>query len=227
VTNPDDIQFRRARHGDVPAIARVLQESKPSSIWSQLGGAVTETYVCHYCTSAEALAVVAVNADTVIGACLGTTDPDRDRRNFYRQSTLTLVKVVAAEVARRPQVAHDLVRRAARSIGSAGSAVRGGLRRTEGMADSPERTTDERARGPEALIATLIVHPHAQGRGVGTALLKKTIAEMALTGTVESCRINTTADNIAAQRSMERAGFERSHRDPGQVSYVRPLHSPT
>lgn len=223
MTNADHVQFRRARNDDVPAIARVLQESKPSSIWSQLGGAVTEAYVRHYCMSAGTLAVVAVEEGTVIGACLGTTDPDHDRRNFYRESALTLVKVVAAEVAQRPRVARQLVRRAARTIGSAGSAARARLLRTDAMTDSQERMTHGRSDGSEALIATLIVRPSAQGRGVGRALLEKTIEEIALLGTAEWCRINTTVDNIPAQRSMERAGFERSPGNPGQMSYIRPL----
>jgi ribosomal protein S18 acetylase RimI-like enzyme len=90
------------------------------------------------------------------------------------------------------------------------------------MADSQERAHG-RPDGSEALISTLIVRPSAQGRGVGRALLETTIEEIALIGTAEWCRISTTADNIAAQRSMERAGFERSPGDPGQMSYVRPL----
>ena len=62
--------------------------------------------------------------------------------------------------------------------------------------------------GPEADVQTIAVAPSAQGRGVGTRLLRALTARAARSG-ARSLLLEVRADNAAAIALYEREGFER------------------
>jgi ribosomal-protein-alanine N-acetyltransferase len=75
--------------------------------------------------------------------------------------------------------------------------------------------------GPEADVQTIAVAPSAQGRGVGTRLLRALTARAARSG-ARSLLLEVRADNAAALALYEREGFERisvRHRyyQPGDI----------
>jgi ribosomal-protein-alanine N-acetyltransferase len=62
--------------------------------------------------------------------------------------------------------------------------------------------------GPEADVQTLAVAPSAQGRGVGTRLLRA-LTERAVASGARSLLLEVRADNAPAIALYEREGFER------------------
>ena len=88
--------------------------------------------------------------------------------------------------------------------------------------------------GPEADIQTIAVAPSAQGRGVGTQLLRA-LTERAGRSGARSLLLEVRADNAPAVALYEREGFERisvrrRYYQPGDVdAWImrrRPLPSP-
>jgi ribosomal-protein-alanine N-acetyltransferase len=88
--------------------------------------------------------------------------------------------------------------------------------------------------GPEADVQTIAVAPSAQGRGVGTRLLRALTARAARSG-ARSLLLEVRADNAAAIALYEREGFERisvrsRYYQPGDVdAWImrrRPLPGP-
>jgi len=88
--------------------------------------------------------------------------------------------------------------------------------------------------GPEADVQTIAVAPSAQGRGVGTRLLRALTAQAARGG-ARSLLLEVRADNAAAIALYEREGFERisvrrRYYQPGDVdAWIlrrRPLPAP-
>jgi [ribosomal protein S18]-alanine N-acetyltransferase len=88
--------------------------------------------------------------------------------------------------------------------------------------------------GPEADVQTIAVAPSAQGRGVGTCLLRA-LTERAARSGARSLLLEVRADNVAAIALYEREGFERisvrrRYYQPGDVdAWVmrrRPLPAP-
>jgi ribosomal-protein-alanine N-acetyltransferase len=88
--------------------------------------------------------------------------------------------------------------------------------------------------GPEADVQTIAVAPSAQGRGVGTTLLRALTARAARSG-ARSLLLEVRADNTAAIALYEREGFERisvrsRYYQPGDVdAWImrrRPLPAP-
>ena len=88
--------------------------------------------------------------------------------------------------------------------------------------------------GPEADVQTLAVAPSAQGRGVGTRLLRA-LTERAARSGARSLLLEVRADNAPAIALYEREGFERisvrrRYYQPGDVdAWVmrrRPLPAP-
>jgi ribosomal-protein-alanine N-acetyltransferase len=88
--------------------------------------------------------------------------------------------------------------------------------------------------GPEADVQTIAVAPYAQGRGVGTRLLRA-LTERAVRSGARSLLLEVRADNAAAIALYQREGFERvsvrrRYYQPGDVdAWVlrrRPLPAP-
>ena len=88
--------------------------------------------------------------------------------------------------------------------------------------------------GPEADVQTIAVAPAAQGRGVGTLLLRALTARAARSG-ANSLLLEVRADNAPAIALYEREGFERisvrrRYYQPGDVDAGimrrRPLPAP-
>jgi ribosomal-protein-alanine N-acetyltransferase len=88
--------------------------------------------------------------------------------------------------------------------------------------------------GPEADVQTIAVAPSAQGRGVGTRLLRA-LTERAVRSGARSLLLEVRADNVPAIALYEREGFERisvrrRYYQPGDVdAWVmrrRPLPAP-
>ncbi|TAK71323.1 MAG: ribosomal-protein-alanine N-acetyltransferase [Actinomycetota bacterium] len=86
------------------------------------------------------------------------------------------------------------------------------------------------AVAPQADVQTLAVAPRGRGRGVGAALLDALIATALARGCTEML-LEVRADNVAAQRLYDRAGFvriavRRDYYGPGADAWVmrrRPL----
>ena len=88
--------------------------------------------------------------------------------------------------------------------------------------------------GPEADVQTIAVAPSAQGRGVGTRLLRA-LTERAVRSGARSLLLEVRADNARAIALYEREGFERisvrrRYYQPGDVdAWImrrRPLPAP-
>ncbi|MGH7069952.1 MAG: GNAT family N-acetyltransferase [Acetobacteraceae bacterium] len=79
---------------------------------------------------------------------------------------------------------------------------------TLGLIDEAGGLVLARALGTEAEILMLCVVPHAQRRGLGTALLRAVMAEAAGAG-AERMVLEVGAANAAARSLYEKAGFVR------------------
>jgi ribosomal protein S18 acetylase RimI-like enzyme len=64
-------------------------------------------------------------------------------------------------------------------------------------------------RGPAGALYDIVVDPSYRGRGIGRALLERTIAELAARGSPRVV-LSTAEQNEAAQRLFRRAGFRRT-----------------
>lgn len=72
---------------------------------------------------------------------------------------------------------------------------------------------------PEAEVLTIAVDPSAQGRGLGTALLRKAM-DAAMAAGARTVFLEVAADNAAARALYARAGFAQTGRRRGY--YARP-----
>ncbi len=219
----NDLRYRSAIPEDVREIAALFRHCNPGSIWTQLGDEVSETYSRHYATGPSGLTVVAVQNSRVVGACMGTTDPEHERYEFYKQNGRKLLSLVGARAFRDPSAALAIVRRGVRAGTNAGAQLAWRLRRRAG--DDP-RGGDNAAGTPSTdtsktcYVAVLCVDASTRGRGTATAMLQEFLRQGALRG-CRSCRIGTTESNLAAQRAIEKAGFRPAGHSRAARTYVR------
>ena len=115
-----------------------------------------------------------------------------------------------SELAAGPTRWYVVAEEGADSSGAAG--VPGATFLPNSPADSPATSLAGYAGllvpGPEADVQTIAVAPSAQGRGVGTRLLRALTARAARSG-ARSLLLEVRADNAAAIALYEREGFER------------------
>ena len=141
-----------------------------------------------------------------------------------------------SELAAGPTRWYVVAEEGADSSGAAG--VPGATFLPNSPADSPATSLAGYAGllvpGPEADVQTIAVAPSAQGRGVGTRLLRALTARAARSG-ARSLLLEVRADNAAAIALYEREGFERisvrrRYYQPGDVdAWImrrRPLPAP-
>lgn len=73
---------------------------------------------------------------------------------------------------------------------------------------------------PEAELLTIAVDPAAQGRGVGTALLRAAMSRARLCG-ARTMWLDVAEDNAPARALYARAGFAETGRRPGYYARTR------
>lgn len=216
----DHVRYRFAAPEDVLAVARLFRRCKAYSVWAQLGDDVAESYFRHYCSGGHGLVVVATSKLGVLGACIGTTDPAGDRRQFYRENGRQLLWLIAKHSVAHPRAILVMGRRTLTAVKHLGTAeIRRLLRGRGPRADWNARPVGEREGTSTCFIGTLIVDPVARGRGVATTLLRNFREEGAKRGFC-TCYANTTEDNVGARLAMERAGFQYAWRAGARVTYV-------
>jgi ribosomal protein S18 acetylase RimI-like enzyme len=71
-------------------------------------------------------------------------------------------------------------------------------------------------------IPDMAVHPHYQGKGIGTALIKTALDYLVSQG-MQYVRIETLEQNTVGQKLYPRMGFEEIAR---QIHYIMPLKKP-
>ena len=218
------LDYRFADANDVPELAALFRRCMPHSLWVQLGSKFTELYIRHYCTSSTAAAVVAATDSVLLGGCTGAVDPDHDRYRFYKENGWDLVRLLAAETMVRPSVASPLLSRLARGARQAGTQVARRLLHATPQHDAQDGEKELLAADASktCAIATIFVDPNARGHGIAAHMLRRFTQQMAARG-FAYCRAGTTADNIASQRSLQRAGFRCVGRSGAHMTYLCPL----
>ncbi len=217
-----DVRYRPATPEDVPKIARLFRQCNPESFWTQLGDEVSETYSRHYSTGPSGLTIVAVADSRVIGACMGTTDPDRERYEFYKHNGWRLLTLIGARAMRDRHAVLVIVRRGLTAATRLGGELAWRFRRRPQQHSRADHTTALQPSTDRSTcyIAVLCVDTSTRGRGIATAMLQEFQRQSAARG-FRRCRIGTTESNVAAQRAMKRAGFRPAGHARTGVTYVR------
>jgi len=216
-----NLRYRLAAPEDLPDIATLFRQCNPDSVWAQFGNRVPEVYFRHYCSGNSGLTIVAISESGVVGACVGTTDPQHERMEFYKRYGPNIVQLMAVYLIANPVALLVLIRRTLRAATRLGARMAWRLCHALTLSKTPGTTMDplKAASRKWSFVAILFVHPEMRGLGVGTMMLEEFQNEGARRG-FDSCRINTTQDNVAAQRAIARAGFRYAGAARTGVTYV-------
>ncbi len=177
-----EIELRRARRDDAAALARLHAEHIPGGFLASLGTAFLTQLYRRISTAPGSFAIVASTEDLpVAGFVSGTVDTGA----LYRQFLLR------------------------HGIRAGLSALPGLLRRPRHVLETLRYGTgagDGNALLPRAELLSLAVDPAARGRGVGEALVRACVDELAGLG-APSSRVVVDAANEAALRLYRRCGY--------------------
>jgi GNAT superfamily N-acetyltransferase len=183
-------------------MAAVFRECMPYSIFGRVGGKVLNAYFRYYCTSQSAEAIVAQRGMEIVGACMGTTHSAHHHYWFYRENGIHLIKAVVMEAFTRPQILRLLSRHLRARILQV---LRTRLAHARIARESLQTTLPDPRK--TCHLALFYVAPSARGQGVGSEMLRRFCATMALKG-FQWCRGEAGRDNIASQIAQDRAGFQ-------------------
>lgn len=157
-------------------MASIHRQSFPGFFLSSLGEAFLTEFYAGFLHDPSAVAVVARDQlDNVVGAVVGTTEPSGFYRRLLRSRWPEFVAASLQSIAVRPSIAPRLLR-AVRYRGITGDAVEG------------------------AQLSSICVDPHAQGIGVGRALLDEWVREVGHRGVSQAVLTTDAMDNDAVNR---------------------------
>jgi ribosomal protein S18 acetylase RimI-like enzyme len=176
------VTVRPASPGDVARVAELHVARIDEGFLASLGPRFLRRLYRRVTRSADAFLLVAVEGDEIVGFIAGASD----LRRFYR-SFLARDAIVAGFVA-----APRLLRSAPRALETL-------------------RYPAEAGELPSAEILSVAVDEGSTGQGVGRALVAEGVAELRRRG-VLAAKVVAGADNAAALRLYEGAGFARRRR---------------
>ena len=157
-----------ATDDDIGELARLHRLAFPDFFLSSLGDRFLAQFYVGFLRDPSAVTVVAKAADgRIVGAVVGTTEPEHFFRNLLRRQWLGFAIASARTMVVQPSVAPRLVR-AVRYRGPRGSAS-------------------------AALLSSVCVHPSLQGRGIGSILLREWTLSAARCGAM-AARLATDAE---------------------------------
>jgi glycosyltransferase involved in cell wall biosynthesis/ribosomal protein S18 acetylase RimI-like enzyme len=172
--------MRPARPDDAPALASIHRRALPDAFLSSLGERFLRRLYRALATDKKAIALVAEDAEGVVGFATGVVSVRRFYRRFFLRHGLPAVFAVVPRLA-RPSLA----------------------RRLRETATYPQRAGSM----PDAELLSIAVAPERASRGVGRVLAEATIAGLAERGATE-VKVVVSADNEGANRFYARVGFQ-------------------
>ena len=179
------------------AVAILHRDVLPPSLFSRLGQRFLRQYLDTFRTSPHATALVAVQDEQVLGFLVGIVSPPAHGRWVLRAAGAKLGLLGLVGLLGRPVLlAHFLRTRLGRYVR--------GLTRRLGRTGGVEHDT---AVGVPAVLAHVAVSPHAQGRGVGQALVQG-FADDVRAGGRSVIELVTRAGSDA-EAFYQRLGYER------------------
>lgn len=152
------VHVRRIEYIDLPFVVEQHQRFFPGGFLTRLGGNFLKHYYLTYCTSDDAVAVVAMSAGTRAGYLVGTTNPTAYRRHALKWHRTTLLRHGLLALLRRPRLLTHFIRTRALLY----------ARKILVQGHSPGARPD---RDKVAVMHHLVVLPEFQGRGIGTRLI--------------------------------------------------------
>jgi GNAT superfamily N-acetyltransferase len=213
------ITVRSLAAGDLPAAARLHAALLPHGFFPRLGQRFLRAYYRTFMSSPHAIGLVACLADQPVGVLVGSAHNAAHYRWVIQHHGLPLAWLGVMAMIVRPTVAAWFVRTRLRRY--ARRLLRLPLRpaSTERDAGSGDPTT--------AVLTHVMVSGHAQGEGIGTALVER-FAVAARTAGASRAMLVTFAGQAGASTFYKRLGWEhledRRGRDGWQLSVLaRPL----
>jgi len=187
------VRIRRADPSDAPAIAALHREQIPWGLLSRLGQEFVTAFYTALVASPLGFGFVAERDGRVVGFASGVVHWRRFYREFLRGHLRLAVRAVA--------------------VGLRGARWRRLL-----------ETTRYAASGalPSAELVAIAVRPEARGGGVAAGLVAAVLREFSARA-VAAVRVTAGAENLAARRLYERAGFalhSEAEIHPGEVAAI-------
>lgn len=174
----DNLLVRSGEPDDAVEIARLHATAVAEGFLPTLGPGFLRILHRRIIVDPSSFSMVAVDDDgLVVGVCAATSDVGALYRTFLLRDGFRAGLVAFGRLVRTLPLALETLRH-------------------------PNRDGDL----PAAEILVVAVHPDAQSRGIGRALVEATIAEFEARG-VDAVRVVTTASNTAALALYDRTGF--------------------
>lgn len=170
---------RPARPADAPALAQMHRRALPDAFLPSLGDRFLRRLYRALAADKEAVALVAVDEEGIVGFATGVPSVRRFYRRFLLRHGLPAALAIAPRMARPSAV-----------------------RRLRETAAYPQRSGSL----PDAELLSIAVSPARASRGVGRGLAEATIAGLAGRGATE-VKVVVSADNERANRFYAGVGF--------------------
>lgn len=177
------VTTRELRSSDAAELAAVHVATFPSFFLTSLGPRFLRRYYRAMACDSQSVAVVALIGDTIVGAAVGTTEPEATYRRMLRRQGLQFAIVAIPAIARSPYVWRRLARAA----------------RYRGQATGRPRHA--------ALLSSLLVDPRHAGCGIGSAALRAWEREVAASRMAIAYATTDAKDNESALRFYSRRGW--------------------
>ena len=155
-----DVRVRRLGPADLPFVVQQHRAHFPNGFFARLGPRFLERYYLTFCTSRDALAIVAEVDGRRAGYLVATTTPAGHRRHVLERHRRALAVRGVLGLLRHPALLGSFVRT------RAGLYLRKVVRQTGDV----DATADAR-RNDVAVLHSLVVLPHHQGCGIGSRLV--------------------------------------------------------